>query len=87
MYVKKLAFTLKHDQLLWEYLARNLKANVNIFNSIEKWAYGSLLKSESTEVGAVVYTGDLLNWHGLWHYDISVKPWLAVESWPVNSFI
>ena len=30
MYFYKLAFTLKHYKLMWEYLERNLKADVNI---------------------------------------------------------
>ena len=32
--IYKVVFTLKHRQLMWEYLARNLKANIYFCESI-----------------------------------------------------
>ena len=59
IYFYKLAFTLKHYKLMWQYLARNLKADLNIL---------VLLTYVFTEIGAVTqcsFYRDLFNQNGV----------------------
>ena len=37
----KLAFVLKRYKLMWEYLARSLKADVDILVLLHLWVYGN----------------------------------------------
>ena len=59
IYFYKLAFTLKHYKLMWQYLAQNLKADRNIL---------VLLTYMSTEIGTVTQRSlyrDLFDQNGM----------------------
>ena len=66
IYFYKLAFALKCYKLMWEYLARNLKADVNILVLLNLGVYGNWRRHSTYFVPGPLQS----EWHGLCHWNI-----------------